>query len=80
MIEHHINLAKTKIDQLPLTILGKASRGELVDKEVKGYVVEEREALLAAELGLKNFKGLNVKANSVNLENYKEFYKRFVKN
>lgn len=63
MIEHHINLAKTKIDQLPQAIFAKAFRGELVDKEVKGYVVEERERLMAAELELKNLKGLKVKAN-----------------
>jgi type I restriction enzyme S subunit len=38
-----------KINQLPLAILTKAFRGELVEQEVKEYVVEEREGLMAAE-------------------------------
>lgn len=38
-----------KIDQLPQTMLAKAFRGELVSQEVKEYVVEEIEGLMAAE-------------------------------
>lgn len=38
-----------KIDQLPQAILAKAFRGELVGQEVKEYVVEESEGLMAAE-------------------------------
>lgn len=45
---------KIKVDQLPQAILAKAFRGELVSQEMKEYVVEEREGLLAVELGLKN--------------------------
>ncbi|WP_158860985.1 restriction endonuclease subunit S [Lunatibacter salilacus] len=48
-IESQYVSLKAKIDQLPQAILAKAFRGELVDQEVKEYVVEEREGLLVAE-------------------------------
>lgn len=49
---HHLDFTisiKAKIDQLPQAILAKSFRGELVSQEVKEYVVEESEGLMAAE-------------------------------
>ena len=48
-IESQYISLKAKIDQLPQVILAKAFRGELVEQEVKEYVVEESEGLMAAE-------------------------------
>ncbi|MFC0654977.1 restriction endonuclease subunit S [Mongoliitalea lutea] len=48
-IESQYVSLKAKIDQLPQAILAKAFRGELVGQEVKEYVVEEIEGLMAAE-------------------------------
>lgn len=48
-IESQYASLKAKIDQLPQAILAKAFRGELVEQEVKEYVVEESEGLMAAE-------------------------------
>lgn len=48
-----ISVLKAKIDQLPQAILVKAFRGELVEHEVKGYVVEESEGLMVAEDRIK---------------------------
>lgn len=48
-IESQYASLKAKIDQLPQAILAKAFRGELVGQEVKEYVVEEIEGLMAAE-------------------------------
>jgi type I restriction enzyme S subunit len=50
-IESQYQLLKDKIDQLPQAILNKAFRGELVEKEVKEYVREVGEVMMAAELG-----------------------------
>lgn len=49
MIGHHFNQTSSNIDQLPQAILAKAFRGELVSQEVKVYVVEESEGLMAEE-------------------------------
>lgn len=38
-----------EIHQLPQAILAKAFRGELMEQEVKEYVVKEIEGLMAAE-------------------------------
>ncbi|UJP65170.1 restriction endonuclease subunit S [Mongoliitalea daihaiensis] len=48
-IESQYVSLKAKIDQLPQAILAKAFRGELVSQEVKEYVLEEGEGLMAAE-------------------------------
>ncbi|MCH7400337.1 restriction endonuclease subunit S [Belliella kenyensis] len=48
-IESQYASLKAKIDQLPQAVLAKAFRGELVSQEVKEYVVEEIEGLMAAE-------------------------------
>ncbi|AFL86156.1 restriction endonuclease S subunit [Belliella baltica DSM 15883] len=48
-IESQYHSLKTKIDQLPQAILAKAFLGELVSQEVKEYVVEKIEGLMAAE-------------------------------
>lgn len=44
----YLNL-KAKIEQLPQAVLAKAFRGELVEREVKDYVREEGEVMMAGE-------------------------------
>lgn len=48
-IESQYQILKAKIDQLPQAILNKAFRGELVEQEVKEYVREAGEVMMAAE-------------------------------
>jgi len=48
-VESQYQLLKAKVDQLPEAILSKAFRGELVEQEVKEYVMKEVEVLMAAE-------------------------------
>src|SRR5690606_16313746 len=48
-IESQYQNLKAKIDQLPQAILAKAFRGELVEQEVKEYVREVEEIMMAAE-------------------------------
>ena len=48
-IESQYQRLKTKIDQMPQAVLAKAFRGELVGQEVKDYVREIGEVLMAAE-------------------------------
>lgn len=48
-IESRYKSLKAKIDQMPQAILAKAFRGELVGQEVKEYVREAGEVMMAAE-------------------------------
>lgn len=48
-IESQYQTLKAKIDQMPQAILAKAFRGELVGREVKEYLREEGEVMVAAE-------------------------------
>ena len=48
-IESQYQSLKAKIDQLPQAVLAKAFRGELVGQEVKEYMREAGEVLMAAE-------------------------------
>ncbi|MDO8966368.1 restriction endonuclease subunit S [Algoriphagus sp.] len=52
-IESQYQSLKAKIDQLPQAVLAKAFRGELVGQEVKEYVREAGEVLMAAEARYK---------------------------
>ncbi|ERM81197.1 hypothetical protein P872_20385 [Rhodonellum psychrophilum GCM71 = DSM 17998] len=57
-IESQYQSLKAKIDQLPQAVLNKAFRGELVGQEVKEYVREAGEEMLAAE-GVEGYNKLN---------------------
>lgn len=48
-IQSQYQSLKAKIDQMPQAILAKAFRGELVEQEVKEYVREAGEVMMAAE-------------------------------
>jgi type I restriction enzyme S subunit len=52
-IESQYQILKGKIDQLPQAILNKAFRGELVEQEMKEYVREVGEVMMAAEEDIK---------------------------
>lgn len=49
-------MSKTKFDHLSQAIFAKAFRGELVGQEVKEYVREVGEVLMAAEAGIGPYK------------------------
>ncbi|MFC5192918.1 hypothetical protein ACFPIK_14170 [Algoriphagus aquatilis] len=54
-IESQYQSLKSKIDQLPQTVLAKAFRGELVGQEVREYVRELEELGMVAEgVGIYN--------------------------